>query len=1705
MKDIVAEIITPAGSERILAAFVWMENEGKSSHQDQRTLRQEPFAVASAQFQSKELEVQAILHDSIPSYMVPSLFIPLHYMPMRVSGKVDKTQLCAHAARFSRIELEAFMGVRPNRRGPSTWAEEMIGGLIQDLLKMVDFPGMDDNFFRLGGDSVIAMKLVRRAFDMGITVNVSDIFNFPKLCDLALLSEKRCNGVRPSFDLMATKSPLLLSSSSSGMQISVITDPPAFSMISTKQKAEYFDQILAHSVISLEDVVDMYPCTPLQEGLMSLSVVSPGTYIRRDIFELSSNLDKDLMKNAWSRVISANPILRTRIFQPTSGNQTLQVVLKTSLTWHDYDVNDMTQYLTDSDCKSSMGFMDPLITLAIINARAGKHEANSKRFLSVTLHHAIYDSLSIHLIFDQVEAAYRNYQLRYRPFAPFIEYIERCQRVGGLFWSKQFEGAGEHTTIFPALPVEHYIPRPVDILGHSVECLPTSLGYTPNIHLRAAWAMTMFQYSSSQDVVFGVTVTGRNCEFPGIDQISGPTFATLPLRAIFDPSQTIGEILSSFQRQFTETIPYEQYGLRKILQPPPHKYEDASHQRQLFTSPLNVAQHRGRSQWDTYAITVECLPQLNGGIDIRAIFDALLISPSTVDRILRTFSHFLLEMSHDISRPIGEIDMISVKDRCQIATWNSSLLKSHDQDISSAMEMCVQSLIRRQCLAAPNSIAVCAWDGDLTYGQLEKQAAILASHLQGMRIGPGSIVPLCFEKSRWTTVAMFGVMKAGAAFVLLDPFSQPLHRMEEICRQVGCKVIISSPANVEIIRAIPSCQIVILEHLIQRPDIASAEFLLPSISPDSALYAVFTSGSTGHPKGIIIEHGGYATSALARQNMFGLHRGSRVLQFASYAFDVSIENNLDTLIAGGCVCVPSETQRTWEFTQIANEYQVTYVDLTPSTSRLLCPSNTPTIETMVLGGEAITKEDVKRWANHVRLLNAYGPAECSVTATIQEIGSDSAVDNTESTSIGQSFPTAATWIVDPSDYTRLLPIGAVGELVIEGPLVGRGYLDASYNPRRFNPFIQETTKWRASFEQLLGSMSSRMYKTGDLVQYNETGSLRYLGRKDQQVKINGQRIELGEIEAKLRIVFSHSTDAICDVIEKRETSQSLLVAFLTDCNDKEVMTSSKDSVIIFSDHQFRSQIGKAQVKLREFLPRYMVPTVFIPVRRIPHTAAGKADRRLLREAASALSHQQLTQFTATREARVPFTVTEKKIQTLWAKVLNFPTDTIDANDGFFHIGGNSILAMKLAALARFDKVKLSMPDLFENSSLESLASALDASAQAPEDASDLYFDWDAEVAIPSTFPVNGYPPRSDSLSDSGVEIILTGCTGHLGGQILRQLICSNYIGHIHCVAVRNPDKVFDGFSENAGGCRTLIRSKVTVYKGDLSLPRIGLSEAAEAKLLANCRAIIHCGALVSFVRSYELLRDVNVGSTKYLASLAVRASMGFHFISTVGVNNIPGYEKGIVEEGSAASTPPPRDGAGGYISSKWVCEVFLELIHQRYGIPLFIHRPSNIVGDGASKDDIINAFLDTSCRIGIVPVLSGWTGYFDLIGIETAARNIVGAMQGTVQSQSQQNSTLEIQYRHETGDAVIPIAGLEKFLEKISGKPVDLVSFEDWVSTARQEQKTSKLMLEYLELRKDKGISMPLIRNSRIAWFANGLSPVSRFGTRAGWNAEKDI
>lgn len=726
--------------------------------------------------------------------------------------------------------------------------------------------------------------------------------------------------------------------------------------------------------------------------------------------------------------------------------------------------------------------------------------------------------------------------------------------------------------------------------------------------------------------------------------------------------------------------------------------------------------------------------------------------------LLETFKAATRALIANPLASIADTNLLTDMDEARIRAWNNAQAPELEDK-----NRCVHELVWETCARFPTSQAICSWDGNLTYAELEHLSTKLALNLvQHMQAGPSpTVVALCFEKSMWAVVAMLAVSRTGAAFVHIDP-DGPVKRLKAMVEQTGATICLTSPLQLvqqgtklsSLVQSLaPERKMTIvavskesvLEPLI--PPLTSTSKptqLPPMVDPSHPFYIIFTSGSTGTPKGVVVPHRAFASAAAANTAAFEITpRETRMLQFAHYNFDESLEETFHALLAGATVCIPNDDERLADLPGFVQRNGVTWAALTPSFLRTLDPKDVRlrSLRFITVQGEAMTQALVRQWTattltkGQRRVIkNSYGPTECSVTSTISAAlaGPDSDAAN-----IGWPLGCRA-WVVDPYNHHVLLPVGAVGELLIDGPIVSLGYLnnDTQTSTSFIAPpaWATKFASWTASGPGSTKSGHRRMYKTGDLVCYAEDGSLRYVGRRDRSmVKIRGQRVELHEIQAHLdslptvrhSIVLVPSAGPLADrlvvVMAPACASGSSRIVGRGNPNspnmDHDNTTAGGISTLMTTTTNDGEFLGSVQAHLEAELPRYMLPEAWLVVDGLPMQPSQKLDLQRVK----AWVEQELDQ-NATDQARQaagqpwnsqqqaasaqggPVSELEASVRAIWAAVLDIaPPELVSLDRPFFLLGGDSIYAIQVVQRCRMAKLPVTVKDMLANPTVRSVA------------------------------------------------------------------------------------------------------------------------------------------------------------------------------------------------------------------------------------------------------------------------------------------------------------------------------------------------------------------------------------------------------------------
>lgn len=648
------------------------------------------------------------------------------------------------------------------------------------------------------------------------------------------------------------------------------------------------------------------------------------------------------------------------------------------------------------------------------------------------------------------------------------------------------------------------------------------------------------------------------------------------------------------------------------------------------------------------------------------------------------FAQSLEFILHHPSCKVKDIPRYSRRDIEIIRNWNGWELQK--------CESCIHELIRSQARLHSNTPAIVGHDGSLSYHDLDVLTNRLA-HIFATRFSfqLEEKIILAFPHSIWAIVAMIAVMKAGSTFVPLDE-NFPLDRVESIASKANARFVITNSLSSSRYENIGLKTLILDQSFISKQTLASMEdWSNQNVSPSNLAYVIFTSGSTGEPKGCAIEHRAFCSSALAYGPKFGLGTESRILQFSSYAFDASLVDILVGLLSGSCICVPSDHDRMNDLGQAAIRMKANWAMLTPSLVSRLNIEDAVCIRTLVLVGEPLTAEVRDAWVHRVDLFGGYGPSEVGpISAVVGPMKSQS-----HPTNIGHPVANRS-WVVDPTDHNRLVPLGAVGELVLESHSLGRGYIG---DEEKTSQVFIENPEWSSMPEFRNETKTRRMYKTGDLVSLCEDGTLQYIGRKDTQIKVRGQRMELGDTETHLKAIVSVDVAVELGVPHGCEENEKTLVAFLCLGPDSAV-SDDLSSVNKAVQLQLHRLLVNVEERLSSKVARYMLPAAYLPLRSLPITISGKRDRRKLQQIISSIDKQKLLAWGTPKSTlttnRPLVTDTDRQVASLWSEVLKIETGELTLDDDFVERGGDSLAAMRLANIAKKEGLKLSFRDIYRN-------------------------------------------------------------------------------------------------------------------------------------------------------------------------------------------------------------------------------------------------------------------------------------------------------------------------------------------------------------------------------------------------------------------------
>lgn len=990
----------------------------------------------------------------------------------------------------------------------------------------------------------------------------------------------------------------------------------------------------------------------MQQGMLfhSAYAAESGIYVEQLQFTLEGVVDLEKLRQSWQQLVDHHDVLRTCfVWQRT---QTLQVVLKQAeLPWHHHDWQHISQdqqqqklqdwlrqdRQTAFDTKKAPLMRCTLITLA----------KNHHQFIW-THHHALLDGWSLAMLMQDLLAYYQvSGQPRLQPRRPYQTYIAWLQQQDKetveTYWREKLSGfltptplplqAREQTSTSEFYRQEYLLSAQ---LTNKIQTWVRQQRMSLATLIYGVWGILLSRYSGESDVVFGITVSGRDIPLNGIEDMIGLFINTLPLRATLDGS---GEtLLKQLQQDLQDLQGYSYMPLVEI-----QRLSQISHNNLFDTLviienyPIDQTlrdyqqtlpiQNIIANERTNYPLTLVVMPEQQ--LSLNFACDSALFTADSIERLGHHFEMILQAIITDSSAPVATLPMVTDAEQQLLTQWNHTAT-------DYAQETCIHQLFEQQVDQTPEAIAVILGDTQLTYQDLNQRANQLAHHLQELGVGPDTLVGICVERSLEMVVGLLGILKAGGAYVPIDP-EYPKARIQFMLQDTQVPVLLT---QTQLLDSLPesNAQIICLDTA--WPTIAqnSSKNLFTMVGAEHLAYVIFTSGSTGQPKGVMVPHRAISNQMQWVQQTFTLEPTDRFLQRTNFSFDASVWEFYAPLLAGAQLVLAQpgrlQTGDTLVKTIIAQE--ITHLQLVPSLLRLLLEqpdvAQCQSLKRVFCGGEALSADLPQAFFNQLdaSLHNLYGPTEACINSTHWTCQTG---EIPKTVPIGRPIANAQTYILDAN--LQLVPMGTPGELHMGGAGLAKGYLNRpELTAEKFiaNPFGE-----------------GRLYKTGDLARYQPDGTIEYLGRIDHQVKIRGYRIELGEIEAALTQQQQIKAGAV--LVREDTPRNQRLVAYVvgSEISDEALKTS-----------------------LKQRLPDYMVPTVIVPLDTMPLTSNGKIDRKAL--PAPAVNRTEC--FVA------PQTERQTLIVNLFAEILSVPAEAIGIHDDFFELGGHSLLAMRLVTSLR---------------------------------------------------------------------------------------------------------------------------------------------------------------------------------------------------------------------------------------------------------------------------------------------------------------------------------------------------------------------------------------------------------------------------------------
>nr|WP_323872207.1 non-ribosomal peptide synthetase [Xenorhabdus sp. 18] len=1236
-------------------------------------------------------ELRRQLAQYLAEYMLPSAFVTLDAFPLTPNGKLDRQALPAP---------DGSAVITRQYEAPVGEVETALARIWQDLLG-VEQVGRHDHFFELGGHSLLIVSLMEQLHKLGWRLEVRSVFDAPILRELAqtLLTDPHA---LPAFEAPPNLIPA---------DCTAIT-PDMLPLVLLSQ-AE-IDILTAANPGGVGNVQDIYPLSPPQEGVFfhHLLQTQGDNYLLRCLLTFDHRERLNAFLAALQQVIDRHDILRTSVHWQGLSRPVQMVWRQVTLS-----VNVFTPDTGEDVVAQLRAATDPrrhrldLRQAPLFAADIAHDPVRHQWLLALRFHHLVSDHITLDLIFAEMAQVLRGYTDTLPAALPYRNFVAQTLRVP----------AAEHETYFRQLlgdveePTLPFALRDVqgndldkydeivednlildDELAQQIRDCARQQGISSAVLFHLAWAQVLARCCGRDDVIFGTVLLGRLQGGQGASQVLGMFINTLPVRVKLQ-GRNVKQAVQETYQFLSELLDHEQTPLA-ITQ----RCSGVQAPLPLFSSLLNFRyspqgdeqvasmtwegiQVLGSEERSNYPLSLD-VDDFDNGFRLTTQCSQK-VNPVRINAYVnRALKGIVAALQHNPEQPIQTIDILPLAERTQLlATFN-------DTAAEYPQEALIHQLFEQQAARTLDATALVFGGSELSYAELNRHANQLAHQLIASGVRPDDRIAICADRSLVMIIGIYGILKAGAGYVPLDPE----YPVERLAYQLSDSqpVLLLTQQHLQGVLPTLDIPVWLLDDKSHRNKVAKQPDHNPDarqigLKPHHLAYVIYTSGSTGQPKGVMLEHRNVVNFIHAQHQTSHPQLGDRILQFATIAFDTSVSDIFPTLASGATLVLRPAHIRVPDkaFVDLLNTQQITIMDMPTAFWHQWVEEMMAGhcgfgkyLHTVIVGGE---KAELRHWQNwhampatqSCRWINSYGPTETTVIATTLTLDNTSILDNSsipadkharESTGnipLGRPLPNTRIYILD--NHGQPVPLGVAGEIYIAGAGVARGYLNQP-----------ELTAKRFLADPFSSDPSTRMYKTGDLGRWLPDGTIEYLGRNDFQVKLRGFRIELGEIEAQL-MQCSGVREAVV-LAREDATGQKQLVAYLRPQENVELLPA-----------ELRQQLAQS-------LADYMLPSAFVMLDAFPLTPNGKLNRQALPAPDGSA--------VVTRRYEAPEGEVETALTRIWQDLLG--VEKVGRNDHFFELGGHSLLAVQLLNRMREQGMEVALTTLFAHPTLSALALAV---------------------------------------------------------------------------------------------------------------------------------------------------------------------------------------------------------------------------------------------------------------------------------------------------------------------------------------------------------------------------------------------------------------